>query len=261
MRKVASYLLLLVTLTGCNNSKVADNETTPPITKKENGIEIPNNQVVDHYKILLMGNSHVKGLEHILTELIKARFAEKSITTFNAPGIGYLSDRINDEKSLDSLKSTSWSHVILQAQKYSTTGAYTYPTKAAISFIKLSKNQNATPIMFPEHPQYKNKREGLEVFLLHKGIAEEEAACVAPIGLAWNRAIELHPELNLHNPDGNHANTTGKLLTAFVFYEIITGESADALPYISSIDVDKLTQNALKQIASYSLGQNPACSY
>lgn len=227
----------------------------------QSGLPIPNNQVVDDYQILLMGNSHVNSLAGIISHLISARFPAKQVTASSAQGIGYLSDRIKDKASMDKLTNTPWTHVILQAQKYSTSGGFTYPTDAAVSWIKLAKAQNSTPIMFPEHPRLNNTTEGLRVYQLHKGIAEQEAACVAPVGLAWDRAIALDPDINLHHVDGNHANTTGKLLTAFVFYQVITGESADALPYIEEIDVDELTQNILRQIASYALEQNPACDY
>jgi hypothetical protein len=206
-----------------------------------------------------MGNSHVRGLDSIIQTLIETRFNDKQVTSSYANGLKYLSDRINDQASIDILKKTPWTHIILQAQKYSSSGAYSYPVDAAVSFISLALNQGSTPIMFPEHPRLDNKTEGLRVYLLHKSISEKQSVCVAPIGLAWNRAIELYPALNLHSSDGNHANIAGKLLTSLVFYQIITGESADALPYNSSINVSEFNQNILGQIASYSLEQNPAC--
>ncbi len=221
----------------------------------------PNNQVVDHYQVLLMGNSHINGLEKMLKKLIFARFPTKQVTSSSTQDLYYLSDRIKDKASIDKLINTPWTHVILQAQKYSSSGAYSYPTDAAISWIKLAKNQYATPIMFPEHPRLGNTTEGLRVYQLHKRIAEEESSCVAPIGLAWDRVIEHYPEISLYYEDGNHANITGSLLTAFVLYQVITGESADELPYIAAIEVAELTQDLLRQIATYTLEQNPACNF
>jgi len=267
MTTLKPYWFFLLLLTACNSgNKEPSNQTDANYTNTvtvntQNSLPIPNNQVVDHYQILLMGNSHVKSLDSMINILIEARFPEKEVSSSSAQGIYYLSERIEDKASIDKLTNTPWTHVILQAQKYSSSGAFTYPTDAAVSLIRLSKSQNSTPIMFPEHPRFDNKTEGMKVHLLHKSIAQEEPACVAPIGLAWDRAIELYPDLNLHHADGNHANTTGKLLTALVFYQIITGESADTLPYIAAIDVDELNQNILRQVASYSLEQNPACDF
>ncbi|MFM9726222.1 hypothetical protein ACKI1L_37495, partial [Streptomyces scabiei] len=66
---------------------------------------------------------------------------------------------------------------------------------------------------------------------IHKGIAEKQSSCVAPVGLTWNEALELSPRLDVHHSDGNHATNLGKLLSALVLYETITGESADLLTF------------------------------
>lgn len=260
------YWLLLFLLAACNSDESAPAKQTDAdyikevIATAKSDLSIPNNQVIDHYQVLLMGNSHVQSLASMIKSLINARFADKAITASSALGIYYLSERIEDRASIDRLVNAPWTHVILQAQKYSASGAFSYPTDAAITWIKLAKTQDATPIMFPEHPRVDNKTEGVQVHQLHNSIAEQESACVAPVGLAWNRAIKLYPDLSLHDPDGNHANITGKLLTALVFYQVITGESADALPFVESIDVDELSQDLLGQVASYTLEQHPACN-
>ena len=69
------------------------------------------------------------------------------------------------------------------------------------------------------------------------------------------------PQLVLHTPDGNHAALTGQLLTAFVFYEVITGEAADLLPFIKDIDVNEATQQVLKQLASETIQAHQACLF
>jgi len=267
MKKQTLYFILLLMLISCKGSDTKSNSQTDAsnfieITGSQTAVlPIPNNQVVDHYQILFMGNSHVRGIDTIINELIETRFPEKQVTSSYAHGSYYLSERIKDKASVDTLINTPWTHIILQAQKYSSSGVFSYPIDAAVEWIKLAKTQGSTPIMFPEHPQLGNKSEGMKVHLIHKSIVENEAACIAPVGLAWDRAIELYPEFSFHHSDGNHANTTGKLLTAFIFYQIITGELADELPYIETIDVNEVKQNILRQIASYSLEQNPACEF
>jgi hypothetical protein len=53
----------------------------------------------------------------------------------------------------------------------------------------------------------------------------------------------------------------GNLFTALVFYEVITGNSADLLPYIADIDVDEPTQQLLGQIASETIQANTPCFF
>jgi len=271
--KLPSFCLLFLILAACNGG-----ESTPPVEPEtspqtdatyikevlasaQSNLPIPNNQVVDHYQILLLGNSHSQGVGDIVERLIKARFPQKQVTTFTPVDGLFLSDRISDRTTLENLVNTPWTHVILQAQKYSASGLVSYPTDAAVSFIQLAKTQDSTPILFPEHPRFNNITEGLQVHLLHKGIAEQDLACVAPIGLTWDAMIELDRNLDMHQSDGNHANSAGKTLTSLVLYQVITGESADELPYIGSLSVNESTQNIFGQIASLSLEQNPACIF
>lgn len=115
--------------------------------------------------------------------------------------------------------------------------------------------------MFPEHPQRGFVDEGKRVHQLHMEISSKQKACVAPIGLTWDEVIMTTPTLKLHNADGNHASLTGRLLSAYVFYEVITGEAADLLPYIDTIDVDESIQQLLKQMASATIQANTPCIF
>ena len=93
-----------------------------------------------------------------------------------------LDERLEDKVSRPLLEGGQWTHVILQAQKYSTSGLYTYSTAGAKSWIALAKARGITPVLYPEHPQAGDLSEGMRVFRLHQQIASEQAACVAPIG-------------------------------------------------------------------------------
>jgi len=151
--------------------------------------------------------------------------------------------------------------VILQGQKYSTTGSTTYPTDAAEYWIRGSKGQGATSIMFPEHPRKDNSWEGRTLWDLHSGIAARENTCVAPVGLVWDEVIFGDPSLILHLPDGNHASSTGLLLTALVFYQVITGRSVESLPELSVFGVDAATEQIMKESVSSLLFTYPPCFF
>lgn len=71
----------------------------------------------------------------------------------------------------------------------------------------------------------------------------------------------IPPSLALHLDDGNHASFLGKLLTAFVFYEVITGKSADLLPFIENIEVADKIQQLLRLLASETIQSNQACTF
>jgi hypothetical protein len=241
--------------------------TTPsePVTNTpapiETGLAIPDNRYVDSYQVLLFGNSHVRtnNLPAMIALLLQ-QGTGKEATAIASAGAQYLDERLTDGVSLTTLQSDNWSHVIWQAQKYSTTGQYLYSTSAAEYWLAQTKQQQATPILFPEHPREGNTKEGMRVYLLHKGIASQEAACVAPVGPAWDNAIAAMPQLAFHS-DGNHASLNGSFLTAVLFYHIISGEPVEALPYIAQINIAEPQQMALKQLAAATFQQYTACQY
>jgi hypothetical protein len=265
-----STVLLFSLLTACGSGRDTANDqggvvTPPPVVISPPPVNemlpVPDNRYVDQYQILLVGNSHVSSnnLSSVLSALLEQGTGKTAIASV-APGRGYLDERLSDDVTQAALQSQDWSHVIWQAQKYSTTGQYSYSTAASEYWVALSKQLSATPIMFPEHPRQGNTEEGMRVYLLHLGIAGREASCVAPIGPAWDIAIGMLPQTSFHT-DGNHASLAGTLLTALVFYEIISGESADELPYIPQIALAEQLQAQLRQIASATLQQYSGCTY
>ena len=214
-----------------------------------------------NYEILFLGNSHStkNDLTGLLAKLIRKAPGKPSSRAYSEPHWNFLAERLDDSVSQRILESRNWTHVILQAQKYSTSGQYAYPTDAAEEWIGRVSDAGAIPVMFPEWPRLGNPTEGQIVHDLHRSIAVETPACVAPIGLAWVELQEREPALNLHNADGNHSNGNGALLTAYVLYQVITGQPAADLPDIPGIGSSREVQRKLRQAASLTVDQNPPC--
>jgi hypothetical protein len=258
-------LLLLMLLSGCGGS---GSDTVKPdeqavITDFPAGAAVPDLRYTDTYQILIYGNSHVRSnnLSGLIQQLIEAGRPGVKVNVVVAAGGAFLDERLNDDEGLRLLQSAVWTHVILQGQKYSTSGVTTYPIDGTLLWIKASKAQRATPVLFPEHRQVHNYEEGKRVHQLHQGIVAIEPSCLAPVGLAWDRALEEDRTLQLHQSDGNHATLAGSFLTALVFYQSITGNNADTLPAIQSIDLPANQQQSLRQVAAATLQQHPACPF
>jgi hypothetical protein len=60
-------------------------------------------------------------------------------------------------------------------------------------------------------------------------IAREINSIVAPVGLAWERAVKETPELTLYHEDQSHPGPAGTYLAASVFYAIFYGKSPEGL--------------------------------
>jgi hypothetical protein len=198
-----------------------------------------------------MGNSHTSfnDLTKMVADMVRAGKPGRSVASVEAPGWMFLEDRVRDPASLELLNSQNWSFVILQAQKYSTSGQFTYSTEEAKDLIRMSRARHAVPVMFPEWPR-RNVDETQRIFDLHVSIAQAEPACVAPIGQAWDLALTRDPTLTLHDSDGNHSAPAGAFLAALVLYATITGSSPLDLPDFPQYPVNATVQETLRGIAA-----------
>jgi hypothetical protein len=208
--------------------------------------------------LLFMGNSHtsVNGLTTMVADMVRAVNPGKTVTSVEAPGSMFLDERLNDAPTTTLLRSQSWSFVILQAQKYSSSGQFSYSTEEAKELVRISRRQRAVPVMFPEWPR-RGIDETRRIYDLHTSIAQVEPACVAPIGQAWDLALARDPTLQLHAADGNHSAPAGAFLAALVLYATITGQSPLDLPPLPQIPVDASLQATLRGIAAETVQMVP----
>jgi hypothetical protein len=208
--------------------------------------------------MLFMGNSHasVNNLQGMVAEMVRAARPGKSVGAVEAPGWMFLEERLHDAASVNLLRSQDWSFVILQAQKYSSSGQFEYSTAEAEEFIRIARQQQAVPIMFPEWPRF-GIDETMRIYDLHVSIAQREVACVAPIGQAWDLSLARHPSLALHAPDGNHSNPNGAFLAALILFATITGLSPSVLPPLPQFPVDDNIQALLRGIADETVNAWP----
>jgi hypothetical protein len=201
--------------------------------------------------LLFMGNSHTSfnNLPAMVAAMVRVARPGRTVAAAEAPGWMFLEDRLNDARSLQLLRSRPWTFVILQAQKYSTSGLFDYPIDPAVSLVRMSRTQSAVPIMFPEWPR-RGIAETQRIFDLHVSIARLAPACVAPIGQAWDLASGRHPGLALHDADGNHSAPAGAFLAALVIANTMTGLAPGELPFLDGFGVPAEVQAQLRAIAA-----------
>lgn len=201
--------------------------------------------------LLFMGNSHttLHDLPEMVAAMVRAVRPGQRARATAAPGWMFLEERARDPDSLRLLGERRWDVVVLQAQKYSTTGNYSYSTAGAESLIRSARAAHALPVLFPEWPRHGVAETG-RIHDLHLAIASREPACVAPIGQAWDLARAVYPELVLHADDGNHASRAGAFLTALVLTATITGASPQTVPYLPQFGVSFDTQIHLREVAA-----------
>lgn len=65
----------------------------------------------------------------------------------------------------------------------------------------------------------------------YRAVARDVGAEVAPVGLAWQAALNRNPALDLWDRDGSHPTPAGTYLAACVFYAVIFGQSPVGIGY------------------------------
>jgi hypothetical protein len=73
-----------------------------------------------------------------------------------------------------------------------------------------------------------------EIAREHRAAGAELKVDVAPAGLAWRRASEQRPDLNLFAPDREHPSIHGTYLATAVLYASILGRNPTGFPYAPS---------------------------
>jgi hypothetical protein len=250
INKTAALCLLAWCLAGCGGGGSGDEQRggaasgPPPATAD--------------ISLLFMGNSHTSfhNLTGMVADMVRAGRPGRTVASVEAPGWMFLDERVHDIATLNLLHGQRWSFVTLQAQKYSTSGQFTYSTQEAEQLIGLARESGAVPVMFPEWPR-RDVPETQRIYDLHVSIAQRRAACVAPIGQAWDLALARHPTLTLHDADGNHSAPAGAFLAALVLYATITGESPLGLPALPQHPVGSDTQALLRAIADETVRMVP----
>lgn len=208
--------------------------------------------------MLFIGNSHTSthGLPQTVGALVRAARPARSVQVEVAPDWGFLEDHASNPRTLELLDRRRWTFVVLQAQKYSTSGQFSYPIEPAIELARRARTAGAVPVMFPEWPR-RGVPETRRIYDLHVSIAQREAACVAPVGQAWDLALARHPGLVLHDADGNHSAASGAFLTAVVIASTMTGSAPDIFPFVSQPGVDADTQALLRAVAAEAVAMHP----
>jgi hypothetical protein len=208
--------------------------------------------------LLFMGNSHTSAnnLVGMAAAMIATGRPQKTVAAVEAPGWMFLEERLNHAPSRTLLASQPWSVVVLQAQKYSASGQFSYSTEEAKELSRLARGQQAVPIMFPEWPR-RGIDETQRIYDLHVSIAQAATACVAPIGQAWDLALARHPDIVLHDADGNHSAPAGAFLAALVLYATVTGLSPLELPHLPQFNVTEGAQQALRAVAEDAIRITP----
>ena len=207
-----------------SSPKTDSQSWTPPPASQPETLGQPS------FRVLFIGNSYTYGND--LPSIVKQLAAKepRSLETGMVAKPAYsLQQHWKDGEALKEIKRVRWDFVVIQEQSgrqigYSGDGK-NYP-KLFASEIKGIK---AKAVLFVPWVDQDKLGGQAAVSQAYARMAREIGAILAPVGGAWENALNGKPRIVLHASDTHHANPSGSYLAACVFYSLFYNKSPEGL--------------------------------
>ena len=212
---------------------------------------LKSNQLAKGPQVLFIGNSYTfsNDLPKMFTKLARSGGHDVG-TELLANGGWTLEEHAQVSESVELIRQGTWNYVVLQEQSI----VPSKPVERVQSMYPAVRilneeiaNNGASTILFMTW----GRREGLsqlgyrnfyemqnELAIGYWNIARQLDIVVSPVGLAWQRALQREPQIDLWQSDGSHPSVEGSYLAACVFYAVLFRESPEGLSYRAGLAED-----------------------
>lgn len=208
--------------------------------------------------VLFIGNSHtyMNSMPAMLLALVQAedRGFKLSIDQITGRGVS-LKWHWEHPATREMITSRSWDYVVLQDRSGG-------PLEEPESFREHTalldgeiRKQGAKTILYMTWANRHRPETQAMITDAYTGMADRLKALLAPVGVVWERARRIKPEIDLYHEDGRHASPVGSYLTACVFYAMLFKKSPEGLSGALSaggevlVDLDENDALFLQKIA------------
>jgi len=182
-------------------------------------------------RILFIGNSFTYAND--LPGMLIGMMATKGIsleTRSVTPGGCTLKKHWDDGNAVKAIREGGWNYVVIQEQSQMPVLHPAETLKYAALLVGEARKVGAEPVFYMTWA-YKadpNMQPGLAA--TYTKAAKDANCLLAPVGLAWRRALKEDPKLVLHAKDGKHPSPQGTYLAASVFYATLLRRDPAGLP-------------------------------
>ena len=219
------HLLLLITVLTSQSVVAEDKKAVPGSPTK----------LSNPKKVLFVGNSFTywnKGLWHHMEQLVQCRPGKQD---FKADRVvrGGASLEIMWEKTRARamISEGAYDVVVLQEDIPETNIESFY--KYARKFDSVIRQSGAQPVFFMAWAYKRLGWIGMkEIARAHRAIGAQLGARIAPVGIAWEKAMKERPGVNMYAKDKEHPSIQGTYLALYVLYSTIFQASPLKLEYL-----------------------------
>ena len=207
-------------------------------------------------RVLFIGNSltHLNDLPGITARLAASARPPRVLETQEVgEGGATLKRHWEAGRALEAIRKGKWDYVVLQEQG----GLAIRDLKMFRDYAQLFdaeiKKAGAKTLFFQAWASQAAPQEMAHLANAYAGIAGELKAIVAPVGLAWQKALQQNPKIALYWSDGGHPIAAGSYLAACVFYAVLFSSSPEDLSQwnLSNVDAAFLQRIAWQTATEY----------
>ncbi|MFZ1749476.1 MAG: DUF4886 domain-containing protein [Saprospiraceae bacterium] len=185
-------------------------------------------------KVLFVGNSYTYFWN--LPQTVHAMTTNDSIiletrqSTAGGVSLGQHWNGINNIATREIIKNNQFDIIVLQDHSLQAINKPDSLRIFAKLFDEVIKNSGAKTYLYMTWARENNPQSQDQITLEYTKLAKEMNAILVPVGLAWQKARNLQPDIDLFDADGSHPSALGSYLSACVFYGVFSGKSPVGLP-------------------------------
>ena len=225
-------------------------------------------------RVLFIGNSYtsVNDLPNLVSQIYTAA-GETLDYSMSAPGGCTFQQHCS--ASLPYIQQGGWDYVVLQEQSQLPSFPInqfmqeSYPYAQELCSLIRQYNPDAKIVFYMtwgrkngdlQNGQYYpplNTYEGMDSLLYarYMMMAEDNEACVSPVGAVWHQIRDQYPDVELYQSDGSHPSYLGSYVAACSFYTTFTGRNPLDIAWNGTLDgnMADIAKNAVKKVVYDSL--------
>jgi hypothetical protein len=197
------------------------------------------NNHVSAARMLFVGNSYTygnNGVDNIINGLAGSTIASRAVH-----GGYFLHDHVEDAATINAIQADNWKYVVLQGQSQEPIDNYGNFSAYAAKLDEIIRSVGGKTILFMTWERQDNVNSGVTTDKLataYTRLGKTLNARVAPVGLAFARALRERPGLSLTNAnDGSHPTVAGTYLAGCVIYATAYG-TPEGNPYSDGLSDD-----------------------
>jgi hypothetical protein len=217
-------------------------------------------------RVLMIGNSYTRfNLLHKMLQRVAEASGRRVHVDIEARGGYSLRQHLKHGTALARIRNGRYTHVVLQGHSMSAVdhpdqlaedaqrfhAAITAAGAQTVLYQTWARRPNAS--IYRNHHQLRSFADmALLVDTTYSGIARRLGAELAPVGGAFQQALQHDPSVPLWGSDGSHPTLAGSYMAACVLYGAITGTDPRQTSYVPWT-LDSSLANKLRTVAATSL--------